>query len=257
MRDQGWGVGRRRSVAAACALALALAATACGRSVSDDSPGKGGGRGGGGAQAAGGASAAGDSGGADANAGGANPDAGSGGTTASLDWVPDPLRRLTAFEYESTVTDVLGTSFRPQLAEFSKQVDGFDNNAAANDVSDVLYRRYLVTAEALADEVFASATLRPRVVTCAQTDDAGCVRQVTSQIGLRLFRRPLLEEELASYQRVYARARGRGQVHDGSLKDVLIALLASAEFLYRMEFEPQGPGKAGQYDLATRLSYLL
>lgn len=186
----------------------------------------------------------------------------SGGGTApigKLEAVPSELRRLTATEYSATVQDVLGTSLEPNLSKFATEVDGFDNNASANRVSDALYFRYLETAEALADEVFASNTLRAQIVSCDLIDDATCVRQIGAEVGLRLFRQPLLDEELDAYQDAYDRARDRGEAHEGAVKDMLVALLASAQFLYRMEYVPTelGDQPLSPYDVATRLSYLL
>lgn len=183
-----------------------------------------------------------------------------GGTTSELTPLPGALRRLTAAEYEATVADVLGTSRATRLAEFTTEVDGFDNNATANRVSEQLYLRYLETAEALATEVFESEALRGRIVLCGEEAGAAeCSRQIASQVGLRVLRRPLLEDELIAYEKVYARARARSLDHDNAVKEVLIALLASAAFVYRMEFVPTEAGvqALGAYDVATRLSYLL
>jgi hypothetical protein len=107
--------------------------------------------------------------------------------------------------------------------------------------------------------VFASDTLRPLIVTCAQADDMTCVRQVITQAGRRVFRRPLLEGEIAGYQKAYARARARNLSHEDSLKEVLTALLASAQFVFRMELVPSQADTEpfAQYAQATRLSYLL
>ncbi len=241
--------GIKRWAAIGGAIAFSLASSGCGKAQltrTQDHPGTGG------ANSAGNG-ASGDGAAADSGAG-----AGDGGAP-SLSAGASELRRLTAAEYAATVSDVLGTTTAPNLAAFTHEVDGFDNNAAANGVDDQLYLRYLQTAEALADEVFASEALRPRFVTCALVDDTQCVGQIISQAGLHLFRRPLLEDEVAGYQKAYARARVRNESHEGALKEVLIALLASAQFLYRMEFVPTADGTQpiSPYDLATRLSYLL
>jgi len=256
------GRGEWQRVSIACVCTLLFGAAACGKAELEANPGQLANAGS--SNAAGGADA---QGGASASAGtGARPDAGAGnaeggavGEEDGLSAVPSELRRLTAAEYTATARDVLGTAQKPDLAGFATEEDHFDNNASVNGVSDPLYFRYLETAEALADEVFASDSLRPRIVTCAQADDATCVRQVVSQAGLRLFRRPLLEDELVVYQKAYTRARARAESHEGALKQVLIALLASAQFVFRMEFVPSQAGSqlVSPYDLATRLSYLL
>ncbi len=185
--------------------------------------------------------------------------AGQGGAPPDLSSRPSELRRLTAAEYNATVSDVLGTTTAADLELFTRQVNGFDNNAATNLVGDELYLRYLETAEALSAEVFGSELLRSRVVTCTKVDDTTCVGQIIAQAGLHLFRRPLLDAELAGYQKAYARARARNESHEGALQEVLTALLVSAQFLYRMEFVPAAAGTQpiSPYELATRLSYLL
>ncbi len=256
MREVRYGVALRGGVAWACAFALL--ASACGKARVDASDAVGGAESAGtGASSAAGSGAAGSTSGGSGAASGVGGDAGEGGAISG--WVPAELRRLTTSEYTATIGDVLGTSQKPNLLGFSTQVDGFDNNAAANGVSDPLFFRYLETAESLADEVFASVPLRSVIVSCAQADDAACVRQIVTQAGLRLFRRPLLEGEIASYQKAYARARTRSLSHEDAVKEVLTALLVSAQFVYRMELTPSAADTAplDQYALATRLSYLL
>jgi hypothetical protein len=260
-------------------LGLGLGPSACGSSTRNNgTPASAGTSGSAGANASGGQGTAGSvttggglsgSGGSmatggDAPAGGELNDGGAtdGGAPPSSDGLtalPGEMRRLTAAEYTATVSDVLGTKTAPDLSAFSNELDGFDNNAAVNGVSDVLYLRYLETAEDLADEVFASDALRARIVTCSTADDVTCVRQVITQTGLRLFRRPLTQDELSTYATVYTAARGRSLDHAGSLKEVLKALLASAQFVYRIEPVPleAGDRPITPYELATRLSYLL
>jgi hypothetical protein len=252
--------GGLRRPAAAWGSVLILAAAACGKAKSDGASPDAGAAG---ASAAGGASA-GSSAQAGASAGtGTHPDPENDGGAAGEQESPalgaSNLRRLTTFEYSATVTDLLGTKQATDFPGFASEVDGFDNNAAANGVSDALYSRYLETAESLADEVFTSEQLRPIIVTCPQADDAACVRQIIAGAGLRLFRRPLLDEEIAVYQPVYASARARGDSHENAAKEVLSALLASAQFVFRMELAPNEPGSitVGPYELAARLSYLL
>lgn len=179
--------------------------------------------------------------------------------TGAMSAIPSQARRLTANEYVATTSDVLGTSTPVRLAEFGRERDSFDNNAALNHVDQELFVRYLQTAETLAAEVFASDALRARVVTCSQADDAACVRQIVNDLGLHLFRRPLLADELAAYEQAYARARARELSHVDSLEEVLVALLTSVQFVYRIELAPSEAGTraVSPYDLAARLSYLL
>ena len=237
---------------AGCLWALA----GCGRARDDHSSPAGGNAG---AEAGGASSeAAGSSGNAGSAASAAAGFAGSAGAVDAL--APTGLRRLTSRELEASVSDALGTTAPAGrgLSDFDIATGGFDNDVAANDVSEALYLRYLEAAEAVADELFANPDLRSNVVDCEQPDDAACVRRFVTQVGLRLFRRPLSEAEVAGYQKAYARARTRNETHDGALEEALVAELVSAQFLFRMELVPQaGAPDTSQYELAARLSYLL
>ncbi len=254
MRVSGRRIGR-------CALlACALASAACGRVGSENEPNnangaRGGTQSGGNSGVGGGVS----NGGATANAGSGGSSAASGGTLGLAGPRPSQVRRLSAVEYQATVTDMLGTTTQVVLNGSDAAEDGFDNVASVSGVSDVLLRSYLEAAETLTNEVFSTEALRLKIETCTQADDMTCVRNIITQTGLHLFRRPVLEEEIASYQKVYTRARARAVTHEGALKDVLVALLVSAQFVYRMEFVPPAAGiqPLTSYEVATRLSYLL
>lgn len=195
--------------------------------------------------------------------GSASTTGGSSGTTAGapvseLEAVPSELHRLNKTEYAATVEDVLGAR-PPPLVIQSGEAAGFDNIAAALSMDSDTYTRFLEAAELVAEQVFASADLKARFVTCQAQDDTTCVGDVITGAGLRLFRRPLLEAETPIYQKVYTDARARGDLHEAALQQTLIALLASAQFLYRMEFvnEQAGTVPLGPYEVASRLSYLL
>jgi hypothetical protein len=172
--------------------------------------------------------------------------------------VPGAVRRLSNFEYAATVSDVLGVAApAPRFVDGSFY--GFDNMSDVAFMQPDIYGLLLDMAEEVASATFASAELKGRVVTCQEQDDSVCIRAVVAGVGLKIFRRPLLDEELPVYEKVYARAREQGELHEGALKQTLIALLASAQFLYRMELVGDAPGiqPLGPYELATRLSYLL
>jgi hypothetical protein len=171
------------------------------------------------------------------------------------------VHRLNSAEYNATIADVLGTKLQPANASWlGAEVEGFDNNALVLDVDEAQYKRYFDTAELVADDVFAAANLKAKVLTCA-TEDAACVKSIISTTGRRLFRRPLTGDEVGTYNTVYTAARGLGENHEGGVKQVLRALLSSSEFLYRVEFDPNpsSPTKhpLAPFELASRLSYFL
>jgi hypothetical protein len=169
------------------------------------------------------------------------------------------MHRLNTHEYNYTVADVLGTSRQPANTNWpGGEVDGFDNIAAALASPDTKYQLYANTAETLAQDVFASPTLKARFLTCA-TEDAACVQSFANRAGLKLFRRPLRGSELTRYQALYTAVRGQGLAHEAALQQLLRAMLSSAEFLYRIELRGSAPGSRplDGYELASRLSYFL
>jgi len=189
------------------------------------------------------------------------PSSGTGSVSSAGDPGTKGLHRLNSTEYNATVADVLGTKLRPASSLWlGGELDGFDNMASVLNVDEAQYRRYFDASELIADDVFASADLKDRVVICATEDDA-CVQSILANAGLHLFRRPLGQDEVATYYKVYATARQLGENHEDSVKQVLRALLASAEFIYRIEVDSDLNSTSkhllSSYELASRLSYFL
>jgi hypothetical protein len=171
------------------------------------------------------------------------------------------VHRLNAAEYNATVADVLGTTLQPASSSWlGGELGGFDNISDVLDMNAEQYERYLNAATSIADDVFASADAKAKVMICTAADNA-CAQNIISKTGLRLFRRPLATDEVATYLKVYTAARGHMETHEGAVKQVLIALLGSSEFLYRIETDPDPKSTAKHpltsYELASRLSYFL
>jgi hypothetical protein len=257
------------SVAVACSSEIGESPGATGRGGRGSVTGAGGsaGSGAGSPTGAGGST----TGGGGATTGGGGATTGGGGATtgggAGMPPVPvDPgtkgVHRLNSNEYNATVADVLGTKLAPANSSWlGGEIGGFDNIASVLDVDAAQYKRYFDAAGLIADDVFATAALKAKVVTCATTDDATCVQSIISNTGRLIFRRPLTADEVTSYRNVYTVARQQGENHDLSIKQVLRSLLSSAEFLFRIETDPN-PSSTDKhplnaYELASRLSYFL
>jgi hypothetical protein len=75
----------------------------------------------------------------------------------------------------------------------------------------------------------------------------------------KAFRRPLTEPEEWKLRAVYAHLRAEEEAHEDAIRGVLVRILISPSFLYRIE-EP-APGEASgavtEWELASRLSYFL
>ncbi|HET6149027.1 MAG TPA: DUF1587 domain-containing protein, partial [Polyangia bacterium] len=171
------------------------------------------------------------------------------------------MHRLNATEYNNTVADVLGTTLQPANSSWrGGELAGFDNIAAVLGVDEAQYQRYFDAAQALATEVMASDKLRARFVSCELTNP-GCVTSSIERAGLRLIRRPLDPDERQTYRHVYDSARESGDDEPGAFALVLQAMLSSAEFLFRIELDPDPASTAAHplrpFELASRLSYFL
>jgi len=183
---------------------------------------------------------------------------GAAGAPIELSSVPSYMRRLSSLEYVGNVEDVLGVPIDPRLPS-PIVAQGFDNNAEALGIGSHEFEAFVTAADEASQSVLASPELWSRVLVCSEPDSSACVRRIVTEVGLRLFRRPLLADEVPIYEKVYATARGIGESHEGSVRLVLVALMSSAQFLFRMELESGQPGTRdlNGYELATRLSYLL
>lgn len=196
--------------------------------------------------------------GAAVNASGA---AGVGGMTQALDPGRKDMHRLNTVEYNATVADVLGTSLQPGTGSWrGGELAGFDNMASVLGVDEAQYERYFDAAGDLAAEVLAADELRARFLSCDASESA-CVRATIEAAGLRLFRRPLASDEVDTYARVHGTAVSLGDAPLAALELTFQALLSSADFLYRIELDPEPqstvPHPLSSFELASRLSYFL
>ena len=89
--------------------------------------------------------------------------------------------------------------------------------------------------------------------------EAACAEQIIRTFGIRAWRRPLDEVELAAKLDLYSRARLIGADWQEAIRTVLKAFLVSPHFVYRVESGAhRGAGHwLDGYEQASRLSYFL
>ena len=107
---------------------------------------------------------------------------------------------------------------------------------------------------------------RDRIFVCrpasgAAADEAACAREIFSTLARRAYRRPVTEGDLAVLLDFYAQGRADGGFEAG-IELGLRRLLASPEFLFRVERDPAGAAPGSPYrvpdiELASRLSFFL
>jgi cytochrome c553 len=84
------------------------------------------------------------------------------------------------------------------------------------------------------------------------------VKRHLADFATRAWRRPLTPEEITQLGEFYAAARARELDRESSCREVLVRLLVSPNFLFKIEDAAQpGERKLNAWELATRLSYFL
>jgi mono/diheme cytochrome c family protein len=105
---------------------------------------------------------------------------------------------------------------------------------------------------------------RRRLFVCrpstAAEEDA-CAKRIVSSVARRAFRRAVTDADIAAPLAFYKEARADGGFDDG-IEMALRAVLASTEFLFRIERDPgnvapQTPYRVSDVELASRLSFFL
>jgi hypothetical protein len=168
-----------------------------------------------------------------------------------------PLRRLTRFEYENSVRDLLkvDTAIVRDIPADSSQ--GFDNNAALQVAPDFLVEKYVLVSEALA--ALAVQNL-PTLTGCVAAVGETCAEQFAQTFGRRAFRRPITAQDRAQFLTAY-RAGATGGTHAEGIEVMVRFALQSPHFLYRLEITPASSGQSmvplNGFEMATRLSYFL
>jgi hypothetical protein len=177
------------------------------------------------------------------------------------------LRRLTESQYRATIADVFGADM-PVVGRFERALrsDGLIAVGTSEaGLSAFSIEQYDASARAIAAAVV-SEEGRGRLVPCtpdpSQGFDEACARTFIDHYGSRLFRRPLSQEETASWLGIARSAQERlGGFYQG-LEFTLAGMLVAPDFLLRIERSEADPASPGDYRLdafsrATRLSYFL
>ncbi|WP_437930814.1 DUF1592 domain-containing protein [Sorangium sp. So ce291] len=173
-----------------------------------------------------------------------------------------PLRRMTRFEYNNTIRDLLGDDSAPADAfVIEEEALGFNNQAAALGVTQLLAEQLMKASEAIAAR--AAQDLERLLDGCdpaAQGPEA-CAAELIERLGKRAFRRPLTATELERLERLFAWGNDEHGFSTG-VELAIQAMLQSPHFLYRVELgtpDPAGEGVVplSDHEIASRLSYLL
>lgn len=170
-----------------------------------------------------------------------------------------PLRRLTRFEYENSVRDLLKITDTSIVREIpADATQGFDNNAALQVAPEFLVEKYVTVSEALAAQAIQNLSA---LTGCAAAVGETCATVFMDSFGPRAFRRPLTAQDRSMFMQAY-RLGATGGSHAEGIEVMVRMALQSPNFLYRLEFSPlansaQNSAMVNDYEMATRLSYFL
>lgn len=255
------------------ALLIAAAGCASRTASNEEADGPGGGSGGtssvggSGSAGAGGAGAA-PAGGTTATGGSSSGNSGTGGTSVEPTCTGPspgsaPIRRLTRFELNNTLRDLLfDTSKAADALPPELRGNGFNNDAASLTTSRVLVDGYHSLATTLAKRVTQDAGTLARLSPCdvATQGEEACAQSFIADFGRKAFRRVLTDAERSSFFGVY-QAGKEGTGHADGLRAVIEMALQAPQFLFRIEHGTAVPGqnlrRPTSSEMATRLAYLL
>jgi hypothetical protein len=145
---------------------------------------------------------------------------------------------------------------RVQIALYSVSIAGpFEAGA----ITDTPSRRRLFVcrpADAAAADAPASASSQ-----AVQANEDECAKRIVLALARRAFRRAVTDADIEAPLRFYKEARANGAFDDG-IEMAVRSVLASTEFLFRIERDPKNVGPATPYrvsdvELASRLSFFL
>jgi len=177
------------------------------------------------------------------------------------------VRRLTETQYRATIADIFGPDilvagrFEPDL-----RVEGLlAAGTSAVSLTPSGAERYSQLARGIAEQVVDTAH-RDKLVGCApgpaDPDGVACARAFFSNVGLKLYRRPLTSAELAL--RVKQTTLAKNTLHDfhAALGMVLSVMLTDMPFLFQVDRDVPNPADRGQrvldgWSRASKLSYFL
>lgn len=175
---------------------------------------------------------------------------------------PVMVRKLTEDQYRRSIADIFGPGikvvgrFEPDL-----RVEGLlAVGTSAVSVTPGGFEQYEAIARGIAGQVTGEAH-RAELVGCApgasDRNGAKCAASFIRRVGLRLYRRPLSAQEVNGLTSVTLAAARELGTFDAGLSATLAGMLASPDFLFRIDRAARSGETVDSWAKASRLSFLL
>ena len=170
------------------------------------------------------------------------------------------LQRLTAREYIRTVREALGVDIEPEarrLLPADLRADGFTNTSYSLKVDLGHVEAYASLAQIIVARMDA-ARFAEEHAGCREPTGL-CLHEVITRAGKWLLRGPLSDDEVAAFLGVASAVSEAGGDFEEAVECAVEAMLQSPRFIYRIERRrgERFAGRAGSFELASRLSYIL
>jgi hypothetical protein len=184
---------------------------------------------------------------------------------------PTPIRMALRVDGKEVQTfDVLADATRPGAYRAQVDLAGGDERVEVAYLNDrdtgSRYRNLLVDSVTIEGPrgVVTSNPLRERIMICLPTQRSGpdleeeraCAQEIIAGFGQRAWRRPLESSEVEELV-AFAFEQGRGDDFAARIGLALRAILASPQFIFRIETFRDPAEGLDDYELASRLSYFL
>ena len=175
------------------------------------------------------------------------------------------VRRLTQLQYHNTIRTGLGDFFEeedyPQLDDAIPTI-GFANNPNFLGLNDTNAGKLYDAVQQIAQK---SVTEVPAVRDCVAASDDACFETLVRELGEKLWRRPLSDEEVRDLEDARAQIAAAPGTRAEQAEFMIQALLMNVHTLYRTEIGEAGFAALSEgdrlslssYELASALSYTL
>lgn len=178
-----------------------------------------------------------------------------------LDPHQNKIQLLSHKEYQNTIEDGLGLSISSVTKDFSPidRSRGFSNSYYDVHISKIRAKNYIDAAFKISQIALADNEFRKKYISQCTLAETECLSTLISEIGLRLFRRPVEDIEIASFKSIFEEIKKYSGNLETALNGMLAAMLMDHRFLYhnRMIQKESSPRELDNYELAERISYYL
>ncbi len=187
-----------------------------------------------------------------------------GKTYAPLKPAAATMRRLTEQQVRNSVADIFGAATRITAALDPDETSSIFRSVGAATVgtADSGVEAYRNAALDVVRQVWPRRDQIPMLAGCGPARlDEPCLSTLLRNVGLRLWRRPLTDEEVRRYTAVVGAGGTAPASLQVGLQFALAGMLQSPHFLYLVpvgEIDPMnGARRFTSYEMASRLSYFI